>query len=354
MADLFSNFIPNRGQEETKPNNHSKRRVNAPLLVLAGGVLARVVGRCLRRKNDIEGDIILITGASRGIGARLAEGFAREKCKLCLAARNEVELQKVAAACRLAGASAVICVVADVQEVAALVSLVEECKSKLGAPQVLINNAGVEFINKHHEVEPEQLSTLSDVNFRAPMILSRLVLPDMLLGKKGVICNISSFAGFSALPLWASYGASKWGLNAFTLALRAELRGTGVSCFSVCPGFVTECGMAYDLLDMKKPKRGQRMSTTNIAKLVNTVVAHVRMNGPNPLVTPVPLPAVPLAILNLVFPCTTPVLLEAGNPISAEIRDTVEKRSQGASLPAEDKLQKVGDWDVVDAGESSL
>lgn len=354
MANLFSNFIPNHGQEETKLNNHSKRRVSAPLLVLAGGVVARVVGRCLRRKKDIEDDIVLITGASRGIGARLAEGFARQKCKLCLVARNELELQKVAAACRLAGASAVICVVADVQEVGALVSLVDECKSKLGAPQVLINNAGVEFINKHDEVDPEQLSTLSDVNFRAPMILSRLVLPDMLLGKKGVICNISSLAGFSALPLWASYGASKWGLNAFTLALRAELRGTGVSCFSVCPGFVTECGMAYDLLDMKNLKLGQRMATTNVVKLVNTVVAHVKMNGPNPLVSLVPLPCVPLAALNLLFPCTTPVLADSTNPVTAAIRDTVEKRSQGASLPAEDKRQKVGDWDVVDVKESSL
>jgi short-subunit dehydrogenase len=108
----------------------------------------------------------------------------------------------------------------------------------LGPIDILVNGAGVEFNSAYHDLSEGQIGEVLSVNLEAPMILSRLVLPEMLERKQGHIVNISSLAGKSGPAFQEPYAASKAGLVAFTQSLRATYRGTGVSASVIVPAFV--------------------------------------------------------------------------------------------------------------------
>jgi short-subunit dehydrogenase len=111
-------------------------------------------------------------------------------------------------------------------------------RRQLGPIDILVNGAGVEFNSAYHELSEGQIGEVLSVNLEAPMILSRLVLPEMLERRQGHIVNISSLAGKSGPAFQEPYAATKAGLVALTQSLRATYRGTGVSASVIVPAFV--------------------------------------------------------------------------------------------------------------------
>lgn len=169
---------------------------------------------------------VLITGASRGIGEALARHFAEAGATLTLVARNRDALGAVAAQL---GCDAINGDLLDPTFVDALVSRA----SNQRPVDVLINNAGMEQIGHVATQTPEQIRDVLRLNLEVPAILSRNVLGTMLEGKRGHIVNISSMAMAVNTPGFATYGASKSGLSAFSASLAEELADSGVDVTTV-------------------------------------------------------------------------------------------------------------------------
>jgi short-subunit dehydrogenase len=185
--------------------------------------------------NRFSGKRVVITGASAGIGAAAARRFAAEGAALALAARTAGPLDAIAAELRARGGK-VVPVRCDVGKLADCDLLVEQAVSELGGIDVLVNNAGA---NKRGPIEDHtsvDLAELVDVNLRAPVYLSRLVVPHMRRAGGGAIVNVASLAGFLPLADSAVYSATKFGLRAFGLALAEQLAGSGITVSSVSPG----------------------------------------------------------------------------------------------------------------------
>jgi len=170
----------------------------------------------------LDGARVLITGASRGIGAQLAETCAARGARVALVARSEESLAKLAADL---GGDAYPADLSDSTAIGPLVARVEAD----GPIDVLVNNAGVDLTGALIELPAEKIEQLLAVNLLAPMLLCRDVMPGMIGRGRGHILNVSSLAGTNALPGVVPYSTSKAGLSHFTACLRAELKGTCIT-----------------------------------------------------------------------------------------------------------------------------
>jgi short-subunit dehydrogenase len=188
---------------------------------------------------------IIVTGASLGVGRATAAQFLREGANVVLVARRAEPLEHAAA--ELGAPDRVLTVPADVANHDALVELVRATLERFGAIGGLVNNAGAHFRGPVHTREASELSAMVDVNLRAPIVLSNLVLPYLQVSG-GFIVNVASLAGKVPLDGAATYSATKFGLRAFSYAMAEELRGTNVSVSVVSPGPI-DTGFIMDELD---------------------------------------------------------------------------------------------------------
>jgi 3-oxoacyl-[acyl-carrier protein] reductase len=187
---------------------------------------------------ELEQQTALITGAGRGIGRATALRLARAGCSLALVARTAAELEIVAEEAGRAGAPTLV-LPADITDDTQIESVLQRTVVQLGSISILINNAGYAPPRRMHGATAiAEWDRMLATCLRAPMILSRLVLPDMLTRQSGAIVNIASTAARDARPGEAGYAAAKAGLLAFSRALFAEVRNNGVKVIAVCPGYV--------------------------------------------------------------------------------------------------------------------
>jgi short-subunit dehydrogenase len=183
----------------------------------------------------VEGARILLTGASRGIGAATAVELAHRGAHLAIVARHRDALEAVADRVRDAGGDA-HSIVADVSVNDQVRAMVAEAEDKLGGVDVLINNAGIGLSAAVKNLNPDDLRYVFEVNVIAGHIATTLVLPPMLKRKRGHIVNVGSVASHIATPDMGGYCATKFALKALSDSLRMELQGTGVRVTLVCPG----------------------------------------------------------------------------------------------------------------------
>jgi short-subunit dehydrogenase len=178
--------------------------------------------------------VVLITGASSGIGMAAATAFANEGCSLMLAARRVDRLNDVAIACRALGVSCEVMGV-DIQNHQQVLRLVDKAIEKFGRIDVLINNAGIGFFAPFHQQPWETIHATLCTNLEGSLALCHAVIPHMIKQKSGTILNVSSVIGKRALPMLAAYCASKFGLWGFSQSLRLELQPHGIHVCHFCP-----------------------------------------------------------------------------------------------------------------------
>jgi 3-oxoacyl-[acyl-carrier protein] reductase len=187
---------------------------------------------------SLDGQVAVITGAGRGIGAAIARKLAELGASTVLCGRGRALLDATAQAISEGGgrAQAVECDVTNLGSVEAAAALVEKT---LGHTDVLVNNAGIGGFNSPlHQLPPESWDQILNTNLRGVYYTIRAFAPMMIRAGSGHIVNISSLAGKNALPNGAAYAASKWGLNGLTYSVAEELRAYNIRASVVCPGSV--------------------------------------------------------------------------------------------------------------------
>jgi len=180
--------------------------------------------------------VIIITGASSGIGAATARRLAQEQVCLTLAARRASRLQELARQVEALGSEALI-IPTDVTQRADIRRMLQATLERWGRVDVLLNNAGVSFDEPLVELDPEKVRNEVAVNLIAVIECAQAVLPVMLRQKSGHIINVASIEGLIATPGSSVYCATKFGVFGFSDALRRQLRGSGVHVSAVCPGY---------------------------------------------------------------------------------------------------------------------
>lgn len=210
--------------------------------------------------DSMSGKVVVVTGASTGIGQAVAEAFSREGATVVLAARSEGRLVRIAADIGKAGGRAVPMAV-DVTDRTAVFEKMKEVAESLGSIDVLVNNAGIGLLSPVDGMDPEELKRIFEVNFFGLIWCTQAALPYMIRQKRGRIVNISSVAGKRALPHISAYCASKFAVQAFSDSLRMETAGHGITVTVLCPPRVDTTFHDTPLMRQK----GQRMSAPSIS-----------------------------------------------------------------------------------------
>jgi len=185
---------------------------------------------------ELPGAVVVVTGASSGIGEATALRFARAGSRVVLAARRLDRLEALAERIRSRGGIA-LPVRCDVTEAPEVGALVERTLEAFGWCDVLVNNAGIPSGGPFREIAPEQVDRVVQVNLLGVMQVTKAFLPPMLERRSGHVVNVASLAGRFATPGSSVYGATKHGVVAFSESLYYELRPLGVLVTTVNPGF---------------------------------------------------------------------------------------------------------------------
>jgi 3-oxoacyl-[acyl-carrier protein] reductase len=187
---------------------------------------------------SLDGQVAVVTGAGRGIGAAIAAKIAGMGATVVLAGRTRELLESTADSIVKAGgqAEAVVCDVMHLSTVEALAAHVDKTFGRL---DILVNNAGIGgFRSPLHQLPPESWDQILNTNLRGVYFCIRALAPLMIRARTGHVINISSLAGKNALPNGAAYAASKWGLNGLSYSVAEELRAYNIRVSVVCPGSV--------------------------------------------------------------------------------------------------------------------
>lgn len=188
---------------------------------------------------DFKGKIVLITGASSGIGAAAAVKFAKLGAKLALVGRNTENLKETAAKCENAAEGSLIPLLIKINltDESAMPNIISEVLGRYGQLDVLVNSAGIIENGTIENTSLDQFDRIMDTNVRSVYQLTMLAVPE-LIKTEGNIVNISSVCGLRAFPNVLAYNISKSAIDQFTRCVALELAPKGVRCNSVNPGVV--------------------------------------------------------------------------------------------------------------------
>jgi len=201
------------------------------------------------RRRNLQGSRMLITGASQGIGKALAEEAVRRGLQVVAVARSADLLEELAQSGRRQEGRLEI-VVADITDPDGRQRMVKGTIEHFGGLDILVNNAGIGATGHFVEVSPERLRRIMEVNFFGLTETTRALLPLLRQGRQPAIVNISSVAGKRGIPARSEYSASKFAVQGFSEALRAELAKDGIDVLVVCPG-LTRTNFSRNMLEQK-------------------------------------------------------------------------------------------------------
>lgn len=186
----------------------------------------------MRNRHFFTDKVVIITGASSGIGEALARQMAALQAKVVLAARSTEKIEAIA---EELGSNA-LAITVDVSKENDCQRLIEESITHFGRIDILVNNAGISMRAAFEDVDLQVLHRLMDVNFWGCVYCSKYALPH-LLKSKGSLVGVSSIAGYVGLPCRTGYSASKFAMNGFLETLRAEYQYQGLHVMTFAPNF---------------------------------------------------------------------------------------------------------------------
>ena len=186
---------------------------------------------------DLTGKVVVITGASMGIGEAIAKEFIDRGANVVFSSRD---LQRTEGARqRVGGLERSIAVACDVTKRADIANLSAQALSRFQRVDVWVNNAGYGLMDSVESMDMRECRRMFDTNLFGTIDAMQLVIPVMKKQSSGTIINIASTAGHIAVPFMAAYCATKHAMRAIGNAARVELRGTGVNVLTVCPGYIS-------------------------------------------------------------------------------------------------------------------
>lgn len=184
---------------------------------------------------ELRGKIVVVTGASSGIGESIARHCARHGARVVLAARSEDRLRQIAADLGASGFPALV-VPTDVTRPAQVAGLAAAARERFGHVDVVVNNAGFGVLDRFVDADIADLREMFGVNLYGSVLCTSIFLPDMLARRSGHLIFMSSLAGLFPFRNMAFYGATKFALVGIANTLMLELDRTGVRCTLICPG----------------------------------------------------------------------------------------------------------------------
>ena len=211
----------------------------------------------------LKGAVVAITGASSGIGEATALAFARKGSRLALGARRLERLNAVAQRCREKGSADVSTRRLDVGKRADARAFVAAALRDHERIDVLVNNAGLGWMGRFHEMPEEKVDELVATNLAGVIATTQAALPSMLERRRGVIINVASVVGLRAAPYSAVYSATKHAVVGLSHALRGELSGTGVKVCVVYPA-----STKTEFFDATEAPIGPQYSASWVARLI--------------------------------------------------------------------------------------
>ncbi len=185
----------------------------------------------------MEGKVIIITGASSGIGKACAYVFSAQGAKVAVAARNEEKLKEIENDLKSKNRE-VLAVKTDVSNQDSCKKLVEATVNVFGRVDILVNNAGISMRGLFEDIQLEVLEKLMNVNFWGAVYCTKYALPH-LIETKGSVVGVSSIAGFQGLPGRTGYSSSKFAMHGFLETLRVEMLKRGLHVMIAAPGFTS-------------------------------------------------------------------------------------------------------------------
>lgn len=212
---------------------------------------------------------MLLSGATGGLGRAIAEELAGEGARLVLSSRRKEELQELARSLPGGGRRHRV-LVSDLTEDGAAEKLVKDA----GDVDALVANAALPATGKLDRFSSDEVKRALRVNFEAPILMARALVPKLVKKREGHIVLIASLAGKVSSPRSSLYNGTKFGLRGFAFGLREDLLPHGVGVSVVSPGFVREAGMFHD--SGTKPPPG--LGTTTPAKVASAVSRAIRDN----------------------------------------------------------------------------
>jgi len=267
--------------------------------------------------------VVIVTGASSGVGAAAARMFAAEGAHVALAARSADKLAEVVATIESQGgrAKSFPTDVTDANACAALASAVVDA---FGGIDILVNNAGANYRGLLEEQQAGDLAHIIQVNLLAPVLLTRMVLPHLRKRGGGAIVNVASIAGQTPMPHEATYGATKAGLRSFGFALAEELAGSGITVSAVSPGPIDTPFIMDEIDDVPGYVFANPMSTADeVAALVLASAADGARERTIPRMTGI------MARVGTAFPALRKILLPLLNRRGEVEKEKYRRRRGG-------------------------
>jgi 3-oxoacyl-[acyl-carrier protein] reductase len=186
---------------------------------------------------SLNGKIAVVTGASRGIGAAIAQALAKAGATVVLAARHEETLNRLRATIEQEGGRA-FAVPTDVASAESTAALAREVELRFGRADILVNNAGYGVFANVVDMKTEDFDGMFAVNVRGVFLCTKALLPMMMRQQRGQIINIASLAGKNSFVGGAGYSATKFALIGFARSLMLEVRDFNIRVVTICPGSV--------------------------------------------------------------------------------------------------------------------
>jgi len=271
------------------------------------------------RSLDLQNQVVLITGGSRGLGFLLAREFARAGARVAFCGRDPEQLRKAQEELELTGHDVypVRCDVSDRDQVERMIDDVTQYHGRI---DILINNAGIMEVGPIQTMDLENFERAMKVMFWGPLYAIHSVLPSMLARKNGTIVNITSIGGKISFPHLLPYSAAKFALVGLSEGLQAEVKNQGVNVITVVPGFMRTGSYLQGFFAGKQKQEFEWFAlgatapllSMNAARAARRIVQAVRMGNPQPILS---LPANLIARFHGLFPGTTNLILALTNSL---------------------------------------
>jgi len=226
---------------------------------------------------NLQNEIALVTGASRGIGAAIADKLAEAGASVIGTATTEKGAQEITARLQAGGYKGKGKVL-NVTEQSSVDALMNEIAAEFGAPTILVNNAGITRDNLLMRMKDEEWESILDTNLTSVFRLSKAVLRAMMKARKGRIVNISSVVGSMGNAGQTNYAAAKAGIHGFTRSMAREVGSRGITVNSVAPGFI-ETDMTKELPEAQRKHLEENIPLQKLGQPVDVANAVLFLVG---------------------------------------------------------------------------